>query len=409
MDEFLKLILTGERLQKLKRFNLCNTISVFAEIVCALSLLFLATPSVHASVSILSGVLILFFGGLSTAFNVKLAKLSNTLVNEQIFADANDNCDESEARKSLAGKYTALYAGKSKAFAYLGIIPVIAYTIASIVSVLINLNVTDASYVVPVLFVLSTASAIVIAIVPAVKNSNDRTRLYETADKEITFLKRHAGLDDDKIRKQAYGAKNTATHPQELFLCDSADRDELRKIFSQSGYCSLAFGIALICVISVLGLTGGFDGTFMAVSMSCLMLVTLIAWIALGVWMDLRRRVVYKRNALKLTDSEADVIRKYLQNEFIKFQRNGNIFFSLFCGIPALTGVILGAVGAVKDPEVSFVENVLGLTVVFFLISAVFAIIIWAVIYAFYRKKVKPAEMKLKEMGENYGKTDKTR
>ena len=137
----------------------------FAEIVCALSLLFLATPSVHASVSILSGVLILFFGGLSTAFNVKLAKLSNTLVNEQIFADANDNCDESEARKSLAGKYTALYAGKSKAFAYLGIIPVIAYTIASIVSVLINLNVTDASYVVPVLFVLSTASAIVIAIV----------------------------------------------------------------------------------------------------------------------------------------------------------------------------------------------------------------------------------------------------
>ena len=408
MDEFLKLILTGERLSKLKRFNLRGMLLGVAETACALPFLFIATPSVHAAASIILGILVVVFGLVNTVHSAFRTKLYKSLIDEQIFSDGMNTDEESKARKALAEKYSALYTGKrATVFAMLGIIPVILYAAAAVISALINLKLTDITAAVPVLFVLSTVATVIIAFIPAVSEMKNRSALYAEADGEITVLKRSAGINEFEIVNQSYKAKDTATRSQELFLCDPADRAELRKIASRAGYSALGFGVITIAAMVVLGLMSEkLSGEEMVVSSSCFITVLFFAWVAVAVFWDIRRRVIYKRNALKLTDGEADELRKYLQNEFMKLQRTGNILFSLFCGISTLTGFILGLIGAINDPEVSLFENVTGMTFAFLMISAIVAAIIWTIIYAFYRKKVKPVEMRLDNMRDNYGKTD---
>ena len=93
-------------------------------------------------------------------------------------------------------------------------------------------------------------------------------------------------------------------------------------------------------------------------------------------------------------------MRRFLQSEFIKLQQRGNLLFLILCGLSTLTGIILGTIGAIKDPELSFVENVLGMGTAFFFLSAIAATVIWTVIYCVYRNKVKPVEMQLSNMRE---------
>lgn len=403
MDEFLKLILTGERLQKLQRFNLLFRISGFAELLFAMPLLFTATSAVHAAVSIALGIMLIVFGIFNTVLSFRRTGLCNLLVKKQIFTDGLNADGESKARKTLAEKYAELYTGKGDTvIAVLGIIPVGIYLAASTLSVLVNTGVTSSAFIVPVLYVSATVTTIIIAFIPAVKDAKNKTVLYETADEEITLLKKSAGIDESLIAKQSYNARNTATRSQELFLCDPADRAELRRVASLAGRYALALGIVIVAAIVGLGLIGdNLDETFMAVSWSCLMAVVFFTWVAVAIRMDIRRRAIYNRNAAKLTDSETDDMRRYLQNEFVKLQRFGNIFFSLFCGFFSLLGFILGATSALQDPEISFIENVTGVTLAFFIMSAILSLIVWTGFYGAYRKKVKPVEIQLSNMKDD--------
>lgn len=410
MDEFLKLILTGERLQRLKRLELLYRISALAQLVLALPLLFTSSPDVPAAVSVTLGILLMVSGGLNTVLSFRLSVQRDVSVNEQSFADSLEVTEEGKARTALAVKYAKLYSRNGrKIFIFLGIIPVIIYLAASILTVLINLKILTYSVAVPVLYVLATISTVIIAFIPAIKDAKNRAELYETASEEITLLKRSAGIAEEKICKQSFNAKNTATRSQELFLCDPADRAELRRIAKITGYVSIAIVIAILAALAIpeLLISIGDEKIFLA-AYSCLIASSFCIWVAIMIWADVRRRAVYKRNAGKLTESEPDKLRRYLQDEFVKLQRNGNIFFSLFCGIPTLTGFILGLIGAVNDPEASFLQNVAGCTMAFFFVSGIAALVIWTCIYAIYRKKVNPVEMQLdntrNNLRNNYGK-----
>ena len=408
MDEFLKLILTGERLRKQKRFNMLFIITALAETFLALPVLFIATPSVHAAASIVLGVLVLVFGFFNNLLSFRRSRLYGELVSEQIFADEPNADEESTARKALAEKYAAIHpVGGGKLSAALNIISVGFYLAAAVLTALINSGVASSSFMVPVLFLLGAVFSIAAGVISSSKDAKNRTELYEKANEEIAILKRYAGLSEDKILKQSYNAANTATRSQELFLCDPEDRAELRRIARSTGFSVLALAVLFVAATVVLGLLGAnFDNLFMSVCSSCILAGLFGIFIAVAIRTEIRRRAVYRRNAAKLTDGEADGMRRFLQDEFLKLQRRGNIFFSLFCGIATLAGFILGVIGAVSDPEVSFIENVTGLTFVYFFASAILATVIWTVFYLVYRKKVKPVEFKLSNMRDEYGKTN---
>lgn len=400
MEEFLNLILTGERLQRFKRFNLLFKAAAVAQSLFAFPLLFTASSSVHAAVSAVFGTLLTVCGVFCAVLSFQRAGLCKSLLGEQTAADG-ATCDEvGAARKKLAEKYAELNTGKNgAAVAALRLLPVAVYLAAAVLSVLVNLGIAGHSYLVPVLYVVATICTVVIALIPAAEEGRNRAALYGACDEEIALLKRNAGFADSLIAKQSYNAKNTATRSQELFLCDPADRAELRKLARAAGYSELALAVILVAVISAMGfMSEHFDEKFLAVSSACLIVGVLVLWIAVAVRTEVRRRAIYRRNAAKLSDSEPDRLRRSLQNEFVRLQRGGNIFFSLFCGIPTVVGFILGAASAVNDPELSFIENASGTAFVFFLISAVAALIIWIVIYALYRNKVKPVEMQLDTM-----------
>lgn len=401
MDEFLKLFLTGVRLQSYKKFNRLCGIAAAAQLLFTFPLIFF-TANVHAAIPAILGILIVAAGIAIAVLSAKKQTYFTALAAEQITAESAES-EQSAARKSLAEKFLTLY-GKPKnvILAVLTVIPTAISAVAAVLSLFVTYGNESLVLAVPALFAASIFFTVIAAAVPAANDSKLRAALYEEADEEITVLKRGAGFSQGLISKQSYAARNTATRSQELFLRDPADRAELRRIASAMGWGGLALTITLAAVIFVLGLlSDNYDNTFMTVCSFCVIAAMLAVVIAVAVWTEIRRRAIYKRNEKKLTDSETDNMRRFLQSEFIKLQRRGNLLFLILCGLSTLTGVILGTIGAIKDPELSFVENVLGMGTAFFFLSAIAATVIWTVIYCVYRNKVKPVEMQLGNMREH--------
>ncbi|MDE6356189.1 MAG: hypothetical protein K2L67_02995 [Clostridia bacterium] len=401
MDEFLKLILTGGRLQSYKKFNRLCGIAAAAQLVFALPLIFL-TANVHAAVPATLGVLIIVAGIATAVLSVKRKPYFNALAAEQIAAENADG-ELSSARKRLAEKFLTLYGKPQNAVvAVLAVIPTAISAVAAVLSLFATRGNEGFALAVPALVAASVIFAVLPAFVPAANDFKRRAELYEQADEEITVLKKGAGFSQGLISKQSYAARNTATRSQELFLRDPADRAELKRIASASGKTAAVIaGVFLVVIITLGLLSERYGNTFMTVCSSCVAGTVFAVFIAAAIWFDVKRRAIYRRNEKKLTNSEADGMRRFLQSEFMKFQRRGNLLFSLLCGLSTLTGIILGAIGAIKDPELSFVENVLGMGTAFLLLSAIAACVIWTIFYCVYRSKVKPVEMQLAGTSEN--------
>ncbi len=397
MDEFLRLILTGVRLQRLKRTELLLRISAAAQLLFSLPLIFLSGLTVPAAVPATLGVLIIISGILNAVLSFKFSVMKKSLTAEQISADAACADNTAVARKKLADEYLKAYAGLNGAFAAaISLIPSAVYAAAAVLSFVASLQNAEASPAVPVLFMVATVISMLTAFIPAAIETKKRTALYEKANAEITELKKCAGLNDSVIAKQSYNARNTATRSQELFLCDPADRAELRRIYTVSCRCGIALFAAFAAAIIVMSaISANLDESFITLCSSCIAATAFVIWIILAVWAEIRRRTVYKRNAAKLTDSETDKMRRFLQDELMIFQHRGNLLFSIFCGVSALVGFVLGIIGAVKDPEVSLILNAAEMSVVFFMMSGVIALVIWTFFYSAYRKRVKPVEIRL--------------
>ncbi|MDE6441846.1 MAG: hypothetical protein K2L12_03720 [Clostridia bacterium] len=398
MYEFLKLILTGTRDQRLKRFNFIFVALATLEVIFAVSLLFAAKSVYIAVPAVMSGLLVIT-GIINTVLAFIRSGFIDSLISEQLASDGLANDELTSARKSLAEKYLTIF-GKQKGiyFAILNF-PVLIYILSALFSILTAVGNDSLSPAVPILFAIGTVTAIVLAVISASLDTKHRTTLYEQADGEIKTIKRCAGMDESKIEKQSYSARNTATRSQELFLCDPADRQALRKVSKVAGWFGTALMIVFIVITNLLEyLEENAENTYILIGAGCFFGILFVAWICSVIWVETRRRAIYKRNETKLTDSEVDSMRRYLQNEFVKLQKRGNLFFSLFCGISTLIGFILGLVGLLKFPEASLSETIIGCTVFWFIASALIALIIWVIVYCVYRKKVKPVELQLSNM-----------
>lgn len=397
MYEFLALILTGTRIQRLKRFNLIIMILAILEVAVAVSLLFVS-HSVHIAVPTVMGVLLVVISIINTAASVKRSSFTNGLIAEQLQSDGLASDELTCARKSLAEKYLTVNTKQKGIYSVILNSPVIFYILSAVFSVLCATGTIESAIIVPILFALGTVSGLVLGVFAASFDNRHRTALYEQADGEIKILKRYAGIDERDIQKQSYTARNTATRTQELFLHDPADRAALRKIANKVAVITVVLLLIYVALINAIAAAESLEVTYITVGASCITATLFAVWTCTVIWAEIRKRAIYRHNEASFSDSEADSMRRFLQNEFVKLQRRGNIFFSAFCGTATLIGIIFGLTGAIDDPEVSLAVNTLSAGVAFFLMSAIVALIIWAIAYAVYRKKVKPVELRLSNM-----------
>ncbi len=258
--------------------------------------------------------------------------------------------------------------------------------------------------------ILAVLLCVALSVVPGVwiasREMKERAAFYALSGKDIESVKRERlGLSEKKIYSTAVNAKGVSALPDavELFLKEDVEREDFRSVAQKSGILSFVVGIVLgISLLLPILLAGVWEKIGSTVVWLLAGSVLLLAGGALAVFvlpLEGRKKEIYRRNLEKLTSGEADELRAALQSAWIRSQSRGNLMFLLTIILAVALGVILGLVGYFHG-EALLAES-LGTCILCCLIpAAIVSLIIWAVMYALYRRKVRPLEMRLKTLRE---------
>ncbi len=403
MDEFLKLYLTGKRADDLKRSRTLQSLvalfgATFAFIPMFLTIFGKESVPVNLTLTIIGFVLevaAVFLVPLRKRFIVGLVELENSAI------EIEKTGEEREAYRKLYEAWRETFGRQTSMEALTVAIGVLGYAILA-VSVLLATFMKLPDVVLPLACMAAGAVMAIPAWLKAVSEGKMRASLYEKAGKELDEIKRiRFGVSERKIMAESENARGVSMLPVPvaMFLKDDAEREEFRTVNKRSGVVSMLFGVAIVVAIAL----ASFSSIWEKVGPIVTWTVVLVAFVLFGVIffvlvlpLEGKKRSIYQRNYNKLTDSRADTLRRDLQGAWIRQQRRGNIMFLCFLLAPLVFGIVYGTIGYILYHE-QFLIAAIGASFLAFLIPAAFvSLIVWMVMYAVYRRKVRPTEAELK-------------
>ncbi len=332
---------------------------------------------------------------------------------EVTYVETQNARNEAELQGRDRALYGALYSAWKKATAKQSASAIVALVCRELGFALLPILVGITAYLSLPAFVLVAAffvSAILLIVSFALNISSElsmRAVLYKEAGKEIDEIKRTKfGFDEKRIAREAETARafSFLPAPVALFLKEKEDREAFRTVAKKSGIAGFIFGFTLGLILFltfVISSAVDADPNVSSAIVLVLGIVVCVIYCKFIFPFERRKREIYQNNAEKLSEGEEDVLRRVLQSAWVKVQRAGNIMFSCFAVLPFLAGTVLSAVGYAIGAETTLFASIGTYIMVLLIPLAVLSLIVWAVMYAVYRKKVCPAELALREhMGE---------
>ena len=406
MDEFSKLFLRGRYAEDMKKFVRC--VRAFA--LCGAVLLLLAAAVswqelpfwVAASFSVT---------GFAVEGVANVLALTMPLRLEQLALEQhmqNTLLKEGEGRR----RHEALYRAYRTAFARfssgkrlaLMAARLLAPAALAVSSLLVSggVVVDEALIVVFFLFVLLAGGA---GVYDALCESRARAKFYSLAQGEIDAVKREElHVTEERAAKEAESARAASSIPApvELFLKEDTEKEDFRAVSKKGTVLGVFLGVLYFSVL-VVGISCGNALETLGAAVSWTLVLAVFAVIfAVSVVaifpVSRRQREIFARNFRKLGDSERDVLRKNLQTLWIRSQWAGNIMFGCFTAGAVALGIALGLISYFTNADGMPLAQSLAVSVLPILVyAALLSLVVWTVMYAVARRKMRPVEAQLRE------------
>ncbi len=411
MQEFIRLFLTGKRAENMARFR--RMAAIFGAVGAILTLVpaFFTIVTENVPLTVAFSVLGVLFGAATAFLKYYEAAYARVLVELQNEANTYELRGEAHAR------YEKLYAAWRETLGKRSVLrPLSALLTGLSYLLLAACAVVCAVWSLPS-FVLLVACLVfgilsgVASVTETISESRARAALYERAEQEIGEIKREKlGVSEMKISAEAENARGSSDLPVSvaMFLKDDVEKEEYRVINRRSSIIGFSVGFALgVAIILPILMAGAWEK--LGPTVTWLLAGSIVAafagvLFALLLPLEAKKREIYKRNYEKLGEGEADGLRKQLQAAWIRAQSMGNTMFFIAFALPVALGVILGLIGYFKTAEVGLAESIGSSIMVFLIPAAILSVVVWIIMFACYRRKVRPVEAQLKEKLHEEGK-----
>ncbi len=406
MDEFLNLYLTGRRADDLKKFRRFRTvIGLVGALFAVAPVFFNLFGVVNAPLYIVFAVLGFLLESAATVLSFVQKKYVDALV------ELENAAIEIEMRGEERENYRKLYAAWRETFGkrdgrqtISAVLTVLGFAILA-TAVLLSAFLELPEYILPLACIVAAIVTATPSVLQVTGEGRARTRLYELAGREIDEIKRtKLGVSEQKIRAESENARGFSMLPVPvtMFLKEDTEREEFRMVNKRSGMLSFFLGL-ILGVAVIVGVILGAQELDPVISWTVALVIFVlwgIVFFALLLPLEAKKKAIYKRNADKLTDSKADELRRSLQAAWIAQQRRGNIMFLCFLLAPLLIGVVYGIIGYVMYREQFLIVAIGSSFLAFLFPAAVVSFVIWTIMYAVYRKRVRPLEAELQKILE---------
>lgn len=407
MDEFVKLYLTGKRAAELEAFTR------IVRIVGVIGALFALIPVILSFRGVENGAAAISLTALGIAFSLAegiLRYMRNKRIKIAVESENEANAARSGERSAEErALYAKLYEGWQRSYGREDPMPIAAAVckiasyaaVASSVLAFTFLDVPEWA-----LLAACLAAAVVMsvsAVLSSVADGRSRAKLYETAGEEIEEWKRTKwGAPERKIMAETENARGYSSIPHSvvMFLKEDGEKEAFRKIANRSGLVSLLLGAAFFVFIALSFFREFWDRLGPTASWSAAMaglFLIFCLFFAAVLPLEAQKREIYRRNYAKLGGGEADGLRKELQAAWIALQRRGNVMFACFLVGSVALGAAVGGIGFALVEDTNLAACVGSSILLSLLAAAVVSMVVWAVMFALYRRNVRATEMLLKE------------
>ncbi len=404
MDEFLRLYLTGRRAEDLQKFRRFRTvIGLLGAILAVIPVFVNLFGAPNAPLSIAMTVLGFLFEAAATVLSFVQKKFVDTLVElENAAIEIEKQGEERENYKKLYEAWRETFGKQNLRMIVSAAFTVLGFgTLAA--AVLLSTFLELPEIVLPIACLVAAVVLATPAFMQATGEAKARAMLYEKAGREIDEIKRSKfGVSERKIFSQSENARGYSALPVPVaaFLKEEAEKEDFRTVNKRSGIVAAFLGLVFVALIFLMGFWEEMEPTVAWTVILSVLAAALVLFFALALPLEGRKKGIYKRNAQKLADSRADTIRRQLQGAWIAQQRRGNIMFLCFLLAPLVIGIVYGSIGHALGYELSLIVAIGSTFMICLIPAAIVSLIIWTIMYAVYRKRVRPAEAELQKILE---------
>ena len=404
MDEFLKLYLTGKRAEDLKKFN------HFRTVIALLGALFAVIPvfinlfgAKNAPLSIVFTVLGFLLETAAAVLSFVQKKFVGALVElENAAIEIEKEGEERENYKKLYEVWLETFEKQDLRMVFSAVFTVLGFAILA-AAVLISTYMELPEIVLPIACIVAAVVLTTPAFMQATGEAKARALLYEKAGREIDEIKRSKfGISERKIFSQSENARGYSMLPVPvaMFLKDGTESEDFRIVNKRSGIVAAFLGLVFVALIFLMGFWEEMEPTVAWTVILSVFAAAIVLFFVLALPLEGRKKGIYRRNEQKLTDSRADTLRRQLQSAWIAQQRRGNIMFLCFLLAPLLIGIVYGSIGHALGYELSLIVAIGSTFMICLIPAAIISLIIWTIMYAVYRKRVRPTEAELQKILE---------
>ncbi len=411
MDEFLRLYLTGKRAEELERFDRIRSIlGIIGGVLTLIPVFLHLFGAGNLPLNISLSVLGLLFELTASFLSLHKKKYAGELVELEYSASLlGKSGREREIHQKLYEAWKETLGKPDVRFLISNIIAAIGYTTLVLAVILVTfLHLRE--IVLLAAGILSTGILMIPIAMRVSIEGTARAKLYETAGQEIDTIKRTKfGKSEKKIFEESENARGFSSLPVSvaMFLKEDVEREEFRALSKRSGILSFLIGFlfGIFVMLSPVWLSIIMDrlGSTLTWTLGEVLLVVVFGtMIAFLIPIEAKKRAIYRRNAEKLGSGEPDSIRMHLQSAWVRLQKIGNTMFLCFFVGSIVCGATMGLIGYFMVDGLNLAESVGSCIMYFLLPAALISIVIWFIVFAVYRKKVRPLELQLKtlERGE---------
>lgn len=408
MEEFLSLYLTGKRAEDFRRFNrFTSAVGLFGGLLALIPVLLhlfgIGDPPLNISLCAVG----LLFEIAASVLSLLKRRYSDGLVEIEHSTTLHAGSDrEREIAEKLYDAWRETYGRRDVRLILSMGIAALGY-LTLVLSVILVTCLPLPGYFLPIACIVSAAILMIPVVIRTSLEGSARARLYGRAGREIDEMKRtKLSRSEARICREAEYAQGFSLLPVSvaMFLKEDVEREEFRSLSKRSGIVSFIIGFlfALIVILTPVFLSGVLEriGTTLSWTLVGLLFAAVLCiLLALLIPIEGRKREIYRRNAEKLGENEADNVRMQLQSAWIRLQRGGNRMFLCFLIGSVVLGLVLGLIGYFTGMGENLAESI-GSSVMCFLIpAAILSVVIWCIVFAVYRKRVRPLELRLKAIG----------
>lgn len=405
MDEFLKLYLTGKRAENMVRFRRMTAGFGIVGAVLTLLPVFFTILAENVPLTVVFSVLGVLFGAVNVGLKFYETAYLRVLVELQRAADGLELRGEEGTRsEKLYAAWTETLGRRSALWKIATLLSGSSYLLLA-ASAIVSAACSAPPYVLLFACLAFGVLACVASGMQTVAEGRARTAFYERAEREIEEIKREKfGMSEKRIASETENARAYSAVPLSvlMFLKEEPEKADFRAAAKKSGIAGTLLGLfffaAIVFCISFGGALESLGDTVSWLLGGSVFAVGLGVFLAVALPLEGKKREIFRRNFAKLGEGEADGLRKELQTAWLRLQKGGN---AMFCGVLIASvglGILVGIVGYCTT-EGAVLADCIGSCVVCFLIpAAILSVVAWFVIFAVYRRKVRPAEGRLREI-----------